>query len=222
MSMRKFFILILFVSGFVQYANDDMAESARSLIRKGNSDYAKGDYAGALEKYSKAHEKKPVNLKIPFNAGDALYKLEDYEKAAAAFETSAADPKISQKAFFNRGNAFFKSGDMKNAVDNFRKAVILDTGDEDAKHNLQLSLLQLKTNPQCQKPQKKKGGGDDSKKPDNQKEQQDKNRQNSGKSGMSKEDAERILQMMKEKEKASMQPEMLNSRIQKNDRKENS
>ena len=220
------------------------AGTTTGLIRKGNRHYNKKEYVKALENYSRAWVKSPENSKIQFNAGAALYKLEEFEKAVQAFDNASTEESITssgpadsrpslelsgsrspsrkakgrelaRNALYNKGNALFKAGEYKQAAQSYIRALLLDPKDSKAKHNLQMALERLKIECECKKNDKKK---DSSGKKGRQKKQ--------GKQGaataaprqrpeMSKEDAERILQMMKEREKSTVQPDMLNSRAGK-------
>ncbi len=192
-------------------------------MRKGNRHYNKKEYVKALENYSRAGVKSPENPKIKFNAGTALYRLEEFQKSAGAFADSTstgtsrtrrkkhivppADKKFMRDAIYNRGNALFKEEEYKQAAQSYMRALLIDPEDSKAKHNLQMALERIKLECECKEKNKKKDSG---------KKKQDK--QDGGKPQrpeMSKEDAERILQMMKEKEKSTVQPDMLNSRAQK-------
>ena len=52
------------------------AQTEKTYIRQGNSDFKKGDFYEAEIKYRKSLDKE-YNTKAQFNLGDALYKQKD-------------------------------------------------------------------------------------------------------------------------------------------------
>ena len=54
----------------------------RSLVRKGNRDFAKERYDRSIERYTKALEAAPENFEAAYDLGGALYRTEKYEEAA--------------------------------------------------------------------------------------------------------------------------------------------
>jgi len=204
------------------------ASEAKTLAGKGNGAYNKKDYPKAYEYYGKALELEPKNSKIIFNSGDAVYRLEDYAEAGSAFNAAAAaSPALAHKARYNEGNVYFMQGDYRKAADTYRLAVLSDPKDEKAKFNLQRALERLQQNKknQPQKDKQKQG----QKKDDKKKEGRDKDKNKSG--GQDKEKqrqkdeakarSERLLEMMKEKEKSSANKEIQNARFQNKPKREN-
>jgi Ca-activated chloride channel family protein len=142
--------------------------------------------------------------------------LKDYEKAKASFDASAADPALRENALFNKGNAEFMGNGYDAAAQNYKSALLMNPRDEDAKHNLELALRRKK-NPQQEQKDKKndkkdskdkdkpKGSGGEQDNQNKKEPQSDNRSRNQNKNpGMSKEDADRIMQMAKEKEDAAM------------------
>ncbi|MFH1620244.1 MAG: tetratricopeptide repeat protein [bacterium] len=212
-----FFACIILIAWLMNPGTALCASS--DLIRKGNKNYDRKDYKGALEKYSEAQRHSPEDMRGIFNSGDALYRLGEYERAGETFELSSRDKKLRQAASYNEGNALFRREKYAEAAAAYRKALIIDSKDSDAKYNLQAALerLRMQGGKQEKKEDKKEkdksGAGQQDKqnrpKPDSPKE-------SSGqRESMSKEDAERILQTAREKEKASRQPDMMNSRARR-------
>ncbi|HNW44372.1 MAG TPA: VWA domain-containing protein [Elusimicrobiales bacterium] len=210
---RKFFpgaALLLFAClGRLSAAQPD------ALARKGNSAYAKEDWAAASEYYSKAAQTAPEDKRFNFNLGAAYYRLEDYPKAAEAFEAGAAGPKLAARAGFNRANALLKSNDLPGAISGYRGVLKLDPSDENAKFNLQKALeMKKESKNNCKDPkedkkdkdQKKKEGDDKKDKKgggggDQDKQKQDAQKEQERRKAEAKEKSRQILEMMKEKEK---------------------
>jgi len=177
-------------------------------ISRGNSDYKKGKYVDALQRYAMAD---PSDVKSPFNAGAAHYQNEEFEKAQKTYEALIEKNNIpnfmAPKAFLNLGNARFRQGDLKGAAQAYKRCLLLDPDEEDCRHNLVLSLRPPP--PNKKKPDQKKDGGEDKKEqekspsdPTSPRPQKNRSQKDEG---MSKQDAERILRALKEKEKAAQQ-----------------
>ena len=192
------------------------AASAESALRQGNKLYGKEQYAPALEQYALAGQRSPKDARPVFNAGDALFKLGQFDRAADAFSAvaqSRAPAAVRADAFYNLGNSRFSAQQYQEAVQAYRRTLMLDPGDLAARHNLAVALRFLKNPPPKSKPN-----------PQDQKNQQNKQQDKSGQKKqnegqnpdhgqppppktrpqdqLSKEDAERILRAVGEKEKA--------------------
>ncbi|MCX5785238.1 MAG: VWA domain-containing protein [Elusimicrobia bacterium] len=197
------------------------ASEAKSLAGKGTDAYDKKDYPKAYEYYGKALELEPKNSKIIFNSGDVFYRLEDYSHAGEAFNAaSAASPAISHKARYNEGNAYFMQGDYKKAAASYRSAVLSDPKDKNAKFNLQRALERLQENNknQQQKDKQKKDPKKDDKKKDGQDKDKNKNegqdKEKQRKKDEARAQADRLLEMMKEKEKSAANKQIQDARFE--------
>lgn len=199
------------------------AATAEGTLRRGNRHYERGEYERALEQYGAAARRSPRDRRPVFNAGDALFKLEQYDKAAEAFNAvaeSGGPADVLSSAYYNLGNALYAKGDYAGAIGAYRRAIVSEPRDEEARRNLAVALRRLKNPPPPQKQPKK----DDQKKKDEKKDKNDQDKDKGGGGGqpppqqqqqpksrpqdqISKEDAERILRAVKERERA--QPKQL-------------
>lgn len=196
------------------------SQSERSLVREGNRAYEKQQYADAEVNYRKALEVQRDFQQGIFNLGDALYKQERFEEAAEQYRNVAAktmNPTTRAQAFHNLGNALLKAQKLPESIEAYKEALKHNPNDFDTKYNLEYAkrLLQQQQNQQQQQK------GDEQRK--NQ--QQQKNQQNEDKQEqqqqrgeeqrkeqerdqqsqqrqqhLSKEDAERILEALKNEE----------------------
>ncbi len=150
------------------------AASPKRDIREGNRHYRDGDYAASREKYTEALEKAPESDIVNFNLGTALYKEEDYEKAADHLQKVllSEDDELKRSAHYNLGNALYRSGMMyvqediglavsslENSLGQYERALSIDKGDKDAKHNyeyVQKELIRLKEKQKQQQEQNQK------------------------------------------------------------------
>ena len=111
----------------------------RSLVRKGNRDFAKERYDRSIERYTQALEAAPENFEAAYNLGGALYRTEKYEEAAKMLERIAADSTRTDQeraeAFYNLGNAQFKQEKYPEALESYKQSLRLNPSDQEAKYN---------------------------------------------------------------------------------------
>jgi len=131
------------------------AESARSLVKRGNEAYSKKNYSEALNAYQQAEKLHPNSPRVLFNKGDALYRKGDFQKAMEAYEQAAAlsrDSKLEAWSKFNQGNAAFRQGlrqaqanpsqaldSITRSVRAYQDALHADPSLNDARHNIELA-----------------------------------------------------------------------------------
>ncbi len=190
----------------------------RSLIRKGNRTYDRGDYVSAEARYRNAIGKDSTSFAAHFNLGDALYRQGRFEEATAISGGLAQLPGASRedlaKSFYNTGNALLQQRKLEEAIEAYKNSLRLDPSDQEAKFNLAYAkkLLEKDQNNDKQDQQDKNdkqnqgGGGDQNQdqKDQNQsqggggdqdkQDQQNQQGQQPRSGNMSKEEAERMLQ----------------------------
>jgi Ca-activated chloride channel family protein len=120
-------------------------ESLRSRNGDANSLFEKGDYEGALAAYQKLIAERPDVPELSYNAGNALHRLGNYRRAVQ--ETLRALPptqaKLGARTYYALGNHLLALGSLDEAYEAYRAALLLDPTDEDAKYNLEVTLLQI-------------------------------------------------------------------------------
>lgn len=127
--------LFLVFAGGVQAQN--LPE--RSLVRKGNRQYAKENYTESIERYNQALEAAPHSFEAMYNLGNALYKAEQFERAEQTMTGAAADTLRTDveraEAFYNLGNARFAQQKYREALESYKQSLRLNPADEQAKYN---------------------------------------------------------------------------------------
>lgn len=131
------FLYILFLFAFLSASAQQMPE--RREVRKGNRSYHKGDYKKAVERYTQALTYAPGSFEGTYNLGSALCKAEMFDKAEQTMARAAADTLRTDKeraqAFYNLGNAQFLQKKYKEALESYRRSLLLDPADMEAKYN---------------------------------------------------------------------------------------
>jgi Ca-activated chloride channel homolog len=212
------------VLGALQPFCSMQAQSVRSLVNGGNDLYRDKHYDDAEGKYRKALEKDRGLTAGKFNLGNALYKQGKFDESLKEYEdvgTSQVAPSVRADALFNQGNARMKAEKYQEAVQSYIEALKLKPDDQDAKYNLSYALEKLKRQQQQQqqkqdkddkkdKNQQKKDQQDQQDKKSQQQQQQkqqqdqqqpDQQQMARQEKRMSKQDAERILEVLKNSER---------------------
>jgi len=143
--MRRVIAMALVLLAAAAWPQRTWAESASGLVEEGNRLYLEKRYDEALERYDRAGKLAPGSPVIDLNIGNALYGKGDYEKAYERYRQafSAKERSLAQGARFNAGNAHFAQEKWQEAIQQYKEALRLDSADRDAKKNLELALQRL-------------------------------------------------------------------------------
>ncbi len=204
-----------------------MAQNEKSLVRKGNRDYKKGDFSEAELQYRKSIEKNNKTQEGKFNLGDALYKQGKYDEAAGTFQNLSnekTDKDLKAKSFYNQGNALLKAEKYQESANAYKESLKINPNDEDARYNYVYALSKLRQQQQQQQDKNNKDNKDNKDKNKDQQKNQDKKddkkndknqqqnqnqqqkdqkdqKEQAQQPKISKEDAERMLQAVNNDEK---------------------
>lgn len=210
--------IVVILAAVIAAAGSLFGQSDRSLLRDGNRLYESGKYADAEVNYRKSLEKNKETLHGPFNLGDALYKQDRFDEAAEQYRNAAAkttDPTVKAEALHNLGNTMLKAQKYPESIASYKEALKLNPKDADTKYNMEYAKAMLKQQEQQKQQQKKDDKKKDDKKDDKKKQDQNKDQQNKDqqqqkqqdqkqeqkKQQISKADAERILEALRNEEK---------------------
>ena len=118
----------------------------------GHEPYLSGDYSSSLELYERASERDPGAPEPRYNSGNTLYRMEEYGESLLRYDESLRNARgeLRSSGFFNRGNTSFRMEQYAGAIEAYKEALRINPGDADAKHNLELALLQLPPQAQAQ------------------------------------------------------------------------
>jgi len=130
---------------------DDVARR----VEQGNRHFDAAEFESALEAYREAQTNRPDAPELHYNVGDALYKQGAQEEAMAAFQKAveSGDPDLGAKAYYNLGNALYRQQQFDQAVASYEKSLGLNPSDRDAKINLEMALEKLEEQQQEQNQQ---------------------------------------------------------------------
>ena len=177
-----------------------------SQIRKANKYIQKNK----LEKAESIYEKLPNNKKISFNKGYLYNKKNDIDKSNQYYNMAIKDSSISKRekaiVYHNLGNTYFRQKDFNQAIQYYRKGLLLDPKNKKLKYNLELA------NNIKQAPNKNKNKDQQKKEQDRKKEKQSKKQKKSAK----RKQAEKMLDAFKQKELEDLKKGMAKKNRQKN------
>jgi len=124
----------------------------RDRNQAANEMFSRGEFAEALAAYQELLAERPDIPELSYNAGNTLHRLQEYERALTETQRALppSDTRLGADTYFALGNHLLAMQRLEEAYVAYRNALILMPGDQDAKHNLELTLLMLnqRDNPQ--------------------------------------------------------------------------
>ena len=158
--MRKLIYIFAFL--FIPVAVS--AQIDRKEVRSGNRQFRREDYKAADISYRKALVKDSLSLAANYNLANVLYREEHYDEAGKALETVKNVAETSGYGAdynFNVGDVALARKDYAAAVEAFKKSLVINPGDLQAKENYIYAKKMLEN-------QQKNGGGGGQDNQDNQ------------------------------------------------------
>ncbi|MEZ4910034.1 MAG: tetratricopeptide repeat protein [Saprospiraceae bacterium] len=227
MIMGKIWLLSILISFFC--LTQIYAQSAHKDLRNGDKLYGLGKWNDAEIEYRKAKQTKN-ELKSNYNLGNTLMHQERANEAIDQYKNATTSKGTEQEkanAYYNLGNAYFNEKKYNESIEAYKNALKLHPKDLQSKENLAIAKRQLKIQQQQQEQQQNQkqqsqdqkdqqqnqdksdnaANQDEQKQSENQNDQKqpendDKNgQQQSDPQNMSKDKAEKLLQIMDNEEK---------------------
>ena len=207
------------------------SQSNRSTLNNGVDKYDEKKYTDAEVEFRKVVENAPKNFEANYNLGNSYYKQGKYDDAIKSYQSafeSAKDNESRARIFHNIGNSLLKSNKLEQSVEAYKNALKFNPNDNDTKYNLSYALELLKNqkkndknkndqnkNDQDKKDQQQQQNQDQQNKDQNKQDQQNQQQQpkdqeakqdntkqqQSKEQKISKDEAERILDALKNNEK---------------------
>jgi Ca-activated chloride channel family protein len=218
---QKYIPVLLVIVLFSIFAGPIFAQADKKFVRQGNREYEKSKFSESEISYRRAIDKNKESADAVFNAGDALYKQKKYEDAGKQFiqnHNMNEDKGKKAASLYNLGNSLLMANKVQESIDAYKNSLKLNPSDMEAKYNLGYAQDLLKKQQQQQQKQdqnKEEQKKDQQEKQNNKDQNQDKKQdQNSNnqqqqqqqqqpqqQQGISKEDAERVLNALANDEK---------------------
>ena len=257
--MKKTFLYILLCVAMSLFVVDATAQRMpeRGLVRKGNRLFAKERYEHSSNAYREALQHDSTSFEARYDLANALIRMAmadttayanpegsaakmssgNLQQAEALLQAAAADSlqtaENRAEAYYNLGNAQFVQQKLQDALQSYRRSLVLNPDDMEAKYNYALTKKLLEQNQQNDQnqqnqdnqnnqnnqdnqnqnqPQNQPQGGDDNQDKndqnnDNQNQNQDQNKDNQQGGGDQNEDKKEQPQQPKQQPKSGMSEE---------------
>ena len=255
--MKKTFLYILLCVAMSLFVVDATAQRMpeRGLVRKGNRLFAKERYEHSSNAYREALQHDSTSFEARYDLANALIRMSmadttayadpessaakmssgNLQQAEALLQAAAADSlqtaENRAEAFYNLGNAQFVQQKLQDALQSYRRSLVLNPNDMEAKYNYALTkkLLEQQQNQQNDQnqnnqdnqnnqnqnqnqPQNQPQGGNDNKDNQDQNDQsddqnQDQNKDNQQGGGDQNQDEKEQPQQPKQQPKSGMSEE---------------
>ena len=257
--MKKTFLYILLCVVMSLFVVDATAQRMpeRGLVRKGNRLFAKERYEHSSNAYREALQHDSTSFEARYDLANALIRMAmadttayanpegsaakmssgNLQQAEALLQAAAADSlqtaENRAEAYYNLGNAQFVQQKLQDALQSYRRSLVLNPNDMEAKYNYALTKKLLEQNQQNDQnqqnqdnqnnqnnqdnqnqnqPQNQPQGGDDNQNKndqnnDNQNQNQDQNKDNQQGGGDQNEDKKEQPQQPKQPPKSGMSEE---------------
>ena len=148
--MDKRILIILFVVPFLLFWH--WFEPAAKKNGQGIASFHAGEFDEALKQFLSAKGVKPELAALKSNTAAALYKMKKFKEAFDEF--SSIDPEkmnIPRSDFYyNLGNSFYRLEQLDKALDSYKKALLENPTDINAKKNFELTLNKIQQQKQKQ------------------------------------------------------------------------
>lgn len=171
--MRKyiFHITITVIALLFAQAGAFAQEGTSKLIRQGNAQYKKQQYADAEASYKKALERNNKSVEGSYNLANSYYEQKRFDAARQQYANTiktATGKDVKADAAYNIGNTFMEDKKWEESIKNYKASLKANPADEQARYNLAYAQAMLK------KQQQQGGGKDDKENKEKQKDQKDK------------------------------------------------
>ncbi|MCD6065894.1 MAG: hypothetical protein K0S33_720 [Bacteroidetes bacterium] len=183
------------------------AQTEKGLLRSGNSKYSKGKYADAEKNYLNSLKEKQGYLKAEYNLGNAYYKQGKFSEASQQYENvvrGTNNKDTLTTVFHNLGNSYLKQKNYEGAISAYKNSLKINSKDDSTRYNLAYALRKLQ---EQQKKEQQNKDKQDQKEEDKKEEKKggdnkkDQGQQQPQQGQMSKEEAQRMLDALKNNEK---------------------
>jgi len=194
------FQVLIFASLFLPAAL--LAQGGHAQVAEGNKLYGEEKYDAANNKYRDALLETPDSPIVHFNIGDVLYKKRNFEDAIKSYRKALAaeDIHLQAKAHYNIGNALYRLGKLPESIMAYKEALKLNPDDEDAKYNLEYVRAKLKDDAQKQSSQNQQQQQQNQEQQNGQQQEQDRREQEKDKQKAQQQQQQREQEQSKQQQ----------------------
>lgn len=186
--------IILHIVTILLFVQVPFAQSAYSLVNKGNKEMKQKKYTDAEISYRKSLDKSQTEIIPVYNIGVSQYMQGNLEQAQSFFSNSAEKFEAKENrahAYHNLGNSYLDAQKYEESIKAYKEALKLMPSDMDTKYNLAYAQLMLKKEQQQQEQQQnQEQQNKDEKSNKDEKEKDKQDQQNEEKDNQDKKDKE--------------------------------
>lgn len=212
--MKKTFLYILLCGVMSLFVVDAAAQRMpeRGLVRKGNRLFAKERYEHSSNAYREALMHDSTSFEARYDLANALIRMAmadttayanpegsaakmssgNLQQAEALLQAAAADSlqtaENRAEAYYNLGNAQFVQQKLQDALQSYRRSLVLNPDDMEAKYNYALTKKLLEQNQQNDQNQQNQDNQNNQNNQDNQNQNQPQNQPQGGDDNQDKND----------------------------------
>ncbi|MDP9236252.1 MAG: VWA domain-containing protein [Chloroflexota bacterium] len=138
------------LAGAGLFAGAICAGGIAEVNRRGNEAYDRGHFAAAAGEYHTAQAIDPFRPEPYHNAGNAADQQGNYDSAIEETKRArdlAGKGGIEAQTEYDLGNHYAGAGSLRDAVEAYKRALLANPDDADAKHNLEVVQMRLNATP---------------------------------------------------------------------------
>lgn len=185
--------------------SDLQAQEERRFIRQGTEQYNQGNFLESENEYWRALDKNNNSFEARFNVAATLFKQEKFEEAIKQLQALSAQTTDKQQLgqiYHNIGNSYLGLKDIDKGIEAYKTALKNNPLDDETRYNLIAAMkMKQQQDQQDQQQQEQQQQQQEQEQQQNQQDQQQDQQQQPQQQGISRENAERILQAMEQDEK---------------------
>ena len=192
-------------------ASNTAAQEERPHVRRGVALLEQERFAEAEAEFRSALQLKPSSFEAAYNLGTALFRQEKYDEALQQLQATTPfandDKQRLASLFHNLGNSYLFGQNIDQSIEAYKQALRHNPLDDETRYNL-IAAMKLKDEQeeqeeeqQDQQEQEQQEQEQEQEQQDQEQEQQDQQQQQQESEGISRENAERLLQALEEDEK---------------------
>src|SRR5690554_3914651 len=193
-------------------ASNTAAQEERPHVRRGVALLEQERFAEAEAEFRSALQLKPSSFEAAYNLGTALFRQEKYDEALQQLQATTPfandDKQRLASLFHNLGNSYLFGQNIDQSIEAYKQALRHNPLDDETRYNL-IAAMKLKDEQeeqeeeqQDQQEQEQQEQEQEQQEQEQEQEQQDQQQQQQQDSeGISRENAERLLQALEEDEK---------------------
>jgi len=210
-------LIILFCFVFINL-NANLNYRKANRDRAGRREWNNNNYAEAERHFRENAIENPNVGQFHFNRGTALYRQENFDEAQREFLRALNDRNFSDrdKAYHNMGNIAFQTGELEQALDLYRRALLENSENIDARKNFEMTRMIMQNMAEQQPQQSDNNENEDQEQQQQQQqrqqnqndEQQEQQRQQEQRQReLDRQEAERLLQALEQQQEQERERE---------------